>query len=56
VDKTDAPFDRHPGDAPALSPAEMDDIIAFLKTLSDGYTPKPEHAPASTQKVAGSKR
>jgi len=27
------------GDAPALRDAEIDDVIAFLKTLSDGYTP-----------------
>ena len=32
------PFDRHPGDAPALTPAERADIIAFLKTLTDGYS------------------
>lgn len=38
VDTTDAPFDRHPGDPPALSEAEIDDVIAFLKTLTDGYT------------------
>ncbi len=31
------PFDRHPGDQPALSGSEIDDIIAFLQTLSDGY-------------------
>ncbi len=31
------PFDRKPGQAPALSPAEVDDVIAFLKALSDGY-------------------
>ncbi len=31
------PFDRKPGDAPALSPAEIDDVIAFLQTLTDGY-------------------
>ena len=37
VDTKDAPFDRHPGDAPALSEAEIQDVIAFLKTLSDGY-------------------
>jgi cytochrome c peroxidase len=45
VDRTDAPFDRHPGEAPALNPAEMDDVIAFLKTLDDGYTRAPT-APA----------
>jgi cytochrome c peroxidase len=31
------PFDRHAGDQPALSEEEMDDIIAFLQTLNDGY-------------------
>ena len=31
------PFDRHPGSSPALTPAERADIIAFLKTLNDGY-------------------
>ncbi len=34
------PFDRHIGDKPALSEEEMDDIIAFLQTLSDGYRGK----------------
>ncbi len=39
------PFDRHAGDEPALSGPEIDDIIAFLQTLNDGYageTPKPQ--------------
>jgi cytochrome c peroxidase len=31
------PFDRRPGDEPALSAQEIDDIIAFLQTLTDGY-------------------
>ena len=39
VDITDAPFNRHPGEAAALSAAEIDDVIAFLGTLTDGYTP-----------------
>ena len=34
---TEVPYNRQPGDAPALSDAEIDDVIAFLKTLSDGY-------------------
>jgi cytochrome c peroxidase len=38
VDTVDAPFTRHPGDAPALTPAEIQDVIAFLDTLTDGYT------------------
>ncbi len=31
------PFDRRPGQPPAFSDAEADDIIAFLRTLNDGY-------------------
>lgn len=31
----DPPFDRLPGDAPALDEAEIDDVIAFLGTLTD---------------------
>lgn len=34
-----APFGRHLGDAPALSQPEIDDVVAFLQTLTDGYTP-----------------
>jgi cytochrome c peroxidase len=33
----DPPFDRKAGEAPALNPAEIDDIVAFLGTLTDGY-------------------
>jgi len=32
----EAPFDRDAGDLPALSSAEIDDVIAFLRTLTDG--------------------
>ena len=39
VNTQEVPYDRHPGDAPALSDAEIDDVIAFLRTLSDGYAP-----------------
>jgi len=35
----DPPFDRKQGEAPALSPAEIDDVVAFLRTLTDGYDP-----------------
>ena len=31
----DPPLDRKPGDQPALTDADIDDIIAFLKTLTD---------------------
>ncbi|HEX3845444.1 MAG TPA: cytochrome c peroxidase [Steroidobacteraceae bacterium] len=37
VDKADAPFDRRPGEQPALTDAQMRDMIAFLDTLTDGY-------------------
>ena len=33
------PFDRDPGAAAALDAHEIDDIAAFLKTLTDGYLP-----------------
>ena len=32
---TQAPFDRRMGDAPALSDADIEDIVAFLNTLTD---------------------
>lgn len=31
------PFGGQVGDRPALSSAEIDDVVAFLKTLTDGY-------------------
>jgi cytochrome c peroxidase len=31
------PFDRHPGDVPALTEQDRADIIVFLQTLNDGY-------------------
>ncbi|CAE6868267.1 Methylamine utilization protein MauG [Paraburkholderia aspalathi] len=37
VDDKDAPFDRKLGDKPAMSDDDIRDIIAFLKTLNDGY-------------------
>ncbi|HEV8500351.1 MAG TPA: cytochrome c peroxidase [Casimicrobiaceae bacterium] len=39
VNTTEVPYNRHEGEAPALSDAEIDDVIAFLATLNDGYTP-----------------
>ncbi|WER48100.1 cytochrome c peroxidase [Cupriavidus sp. WKF15] len=33
----DAPFGGKPGDKPPMTEAEMRDVIAFLKTLTDGY-------------------
>ena len=37
---SEPPFGGKPGDRPLLSAAEIDDMIAFLNTLSDGYEPK----------------
>jgi cytochrome c peroxidase len=37
VNTLEVPYDRKPGESPALTPAEIDDIVAFLKTLDDGY-------------------
>jgi cytochrome c peroxidase len=39
VDVRDSPLDRQPGDGPAMSSDDVDDIIAFLRTLTDGYRP-----------------
>jgi len=39
VNTTEGPYHRRPGDVPALSDAEIDDVIVFLRTLSDGYAP-----------------
>ncbi len=37
VNTSEMPYDRKPGERPALAPAEIDDIVAFLRTLDDGY-------------------
>lgn len=37
VNVKEVPYDRKPGMAPALNEAEVDDVVAFLQTLSDGY-------------------
>ena len=39
VNTTEAPYNRKPGDAPALSESEIADVVAFLNTLTDGYAP-----------------
>jgi cytochrome c peroxidase len=33
------PYDRHRGEAPRLSPEEIDAVVAFLGTLTDGFAP-----------------
>jgi cytochrome c peroxidase len=37
---TQAPFDRSARDGPALSELDIEDIVVFLQTLSDGYSPR----------------
>ncbi|MBW8845382.1 MAG: c-type cytochrome [Burkholderiales bacterium] len=39
VNVTEGPYNRKPGDAPALSDAEIEDVLTFLATLTDGYKP-----------------
>ena len=40
VDVSDPPFNRHPGDVPAMTTQDETDIIAYLQTLNDGYVPE----------------
>lgn len=42
------PFDRQPGQAPALNEKDIADVIVFLRTLTDGYA-----APAPAQGKTG---
>ena len=37
IEVTKAPFNRKPGDGPALNETEINEVVAFLRTLSDGY-------------------
>jgi cytochrome c peroxidase len=39
IEKTKAPFNRTRADGPALTAAEVNDVVAFLGTLSDGFSP-----------------
>ncbi|HEV8334536.1 MAG TPA: cytochrome c peroxidase [Steroidobacteraceae bacterium] len=39
VNTTEPPYDRRPGDLPALTEPEIQDVVAFLQTLTDGFTP-----------------
>ena len=38
VNTTEGPYNRNPGDSPALSEAEINDVVVFLNTLTDGWT------------------
>jgi cytochrome c peroxidase len=37
VNTSEMPYDRKAGEQAALTDAEIDDIVAFLRTLDDGY-------------------
>jgi cytochrome c peroxidase len=47
IDIVDAPFDGKQDDPPALNDTEIADVIAFLKTLTDGYRPDQPSASAT---------
>jgi len=56
VNTLEIPYNRHIGDTPALSAADIDDVITFLCTLTDGYDPANPAAqalPAQCQAAAG---
>ena len=40
IEKTKAPFNLPASAPPVLTPSEIDDVVAFLRTLSDGYRPR----------------
>lgn len=44
VNTHEAPYDRQLGDAPALNETEIDELIAFLCTLTDGFDPAQPNA------------
>jgi cytochrome c peroxidase len=39
VNRDEVPYDRRPGQRPRLNEREIADLVAFLKTLDDGFTP-----------------
>jgi cytochrome c peroxidase len=56
VDTVDLPLTRHAGERAVWSDAEIDEVIAFLETLSDGYrltTIRARHAAGSDRSAAG---
>ena len=55
VNTLEIPYNRLIGDTPALSADEINDVIAFLCTLTDGYDPNNPGAqvlPAQCQAAA----
>jgi cytochrome c peroxidase len=47
VDLIDGPFDRHAGDTPPMSGEDMQDVIAFLGTLTDAPVAPTAEGPAT---------
>jgi cytochrome c peroxidase len=39
----EAPFGRRPGARPALTSSEIEDVVAFIETLTDGYVARGTH-------------
>ena len=39
VNTSEKPYNRLLGQTPALNAQEIDDLVAFLQTLTDGYQP-----------------
>lgn len=54
VDVKDPPFDRRRGETPVMSPQDERDLIAFLRTLTDGY--HPHRRGGRTRSSAGRRR
>jgi cytochrome c peroxidase len=56
VNIEEVPYDRHPGQAPHLDDAELDDLEAFIGTLTDGYDAATDTADPARDLVAGAPR
>ncbi len=58
VNTVEVPYDRRPGEAPRLTEAELDDLEAFLGTLTDGYgkTSKTSTTPIAPTTTSTSRR
>ena len=52
VDVDTPPYQRRPNQRPQLTDTEIDDIVAFLFTLTDGYNPRRGSIDISTQPSA----
>jgi cytochrome c peroxidase len=50
----EAPFDRHRGDSPAMSDADINDVVAYLNTLTDGFVPPGQMRAAAATGVQAS--